>query len=426
MEKHTFATSLIAGFTLAGGIVQAQAPQYVADASTDAYGEATAIATTTPSLTDAQSSYVVAAFPDADGDLEIKAWQDTTSKLVKIGEYPAGGNPIAAVAAVGLDSSHVMTADVDQTGILSLMTWTLGGSEAITALNGYDSPAGTANQNASSIGVAALSATQVVTASEDNLQNLILQAWTVGDTSAQPVKFGPETNAGFVGQLSIAALDSQTLITATTNKKDYLVITTWGVSSSGVQMQDQYVQKTQVAGTTGTVSIAAGTVTSYVVRFPAVAPSRTAVTPIVIPTDNTLEVLYWTISSSGKISKPTVKMGAPNDGTSVTAACMLPAGVPMSVFNSLVSGGSDQDILVGWFGFTGESSVTAVSGLGSGIYNVAAVAAGDDFKPLSPAAQVSAYFITAALTSTGMSPATPTPGSYRLQKWSYPVKLPNP
>ena len=111
MRKHTIATSLIAGFALASGAVRAQAPHYLYDASTDAYGEATAVATTTPSLTDPRSSYVVAAIPYANGDLEIKAWQDTTLKLVEIGHYHAGGNPISAVAAVGLDSSHVVTAD---------------------------------------------------------------------------------------------------------------------------------------------------------------------------------------------------------------------------------------------------------------------------------------------------------------------------
>ncbi len=110
MRKHTIATSLIAGFALASGAVRAQAPHYLYDASTDAYGEATAVATTTPS-TDPRSSYVVAAIPYANGDLEIKAWQDTTLKLVEIGHYHAGGNPISAVAAVGLDSSHVVTAD---------------------------------------------------------------------------------------------------------------------------------------------------------------------------------------------------------------------------------------------------------------------------------------------------------------------------
>jgi hypothetical protein len=422
VEKHTIVTSLIAGFALASGAVRAQAPQHLYDAYTDAYGGATAVATTTPSSTDPRSNYVVAAVPYASGDLEIKAWHDTTTELVEIGHYHAGGNPISAVAAVGLDSSHVVTADVDQTGIFSLNTWTLGGTAVITALNGYDSPANTAGPNASSVGLAALSPTQVVTASQDNLQNLILQAWTVGDTSAQPVKFGPETNGKLVDQLSIAVLDSQTVITATTNENGYLVITTWGVSSAGVQMQDQYVQRTEVTGGTPDVSIAAGTVTHYVAIFPYVTSSREAVTPIVAGSVN--EVLYWTISSSGKISKPTVKVGSLDTQARVTAACMLPANVPMSVNNGQDGAGWDVD--VGWFGVTGESTDNVVSGLGSGVSNVAAATAGDDFSALHPFGDVNAYFITAALTNLGSPPSTSAPGVYRLQKWSYPVALPNP
>jgi hypothetical protein len=425
VEKRTIVTSLIAGFALASGGVRAQAPQYLYDAYTDAYGEATAVATTTPSLSNPRSSYVVAAIPYATGNLEIKAWQDTTAKLVEIGHYHAGGNPISAVAAVGLDSSHVVTANVDVTGIFSLNTWTLGGSVPIIALNGYDSPANTAAP--SSVGVTALGATQVVTASQDNLQNLILQAWTVGDTSAQPVKFGPEANGGAVLQLSIAALDSQTVITATTNEKDDLVITTWGVSSAGVQMQDQYVQPTQVSGSTPDVSIAAGTVTHFAAIFPYVTSSRVAVTPIV-NTGDVVEVLYWTISSSGKISKPTVEVGSLNTQARVTAACMLPGNVPMSINNGQDGYGWDVD--VGWFGITGESAHNVISDvasdLGSGVSNVAAATAGDDFSATRPFGDVNAYFITAALTNLGPPPSTSTPGVYRLQKWSYPVALPTP
>jgi hypothetical protein len=422
MGKHTIVTSVIAGFALASGAVRAEAPQYLYGAYTDAYGLATAVATTTPSSTDPRSSYVVAAIPYATGELEIKAWQDTTGELLEIGHYHAGGNPIAAVAAVGLDPSHVVTADVDQTGIFSLNTWTLGGTAVITALNGYDSPANTAAPNTSSVGITALSETQVVTASQDNLQNLILQAWTVGDTSARPVKLGPKTNGGSVLQLSIAALDSQTVITATTNDSDDLVITTWGVSSAGVQMQDQYVQPTLVAGGNPDVSIAAGTVNHFLAIFPYVTSSRTAVTPIV-NTGDVLEVLYWTISSSGKISAPTVKVGTLDTQARVTAACMLESDVPMSVNNGQDGAGWDVD--VGWFGVTGGSADKVVHGLGSGISNVAAAAAGDDFNVLRPYGDVNAYFITAALTNQGSSPSTSASGVYRLQKWSYPVALPS-
>ena len=137
-----------------------------------------------------------------------------------------------------------------------------------------------------------------------------------------------------------------------------------------------------------------------------------------------MEVLYWSISPSGKISKPTVKMGSLSTQATVTAACMLPDDVPMIVNNGQV--GYSWDVDVGWFGVTGESAHKVVSGLGSGIENVAAASAGDDFNVTHPFGEVDAYFITAALATQGPPPSTSAPGVYRLQKWSYPVALPNP
>jgi hypothetical protein len=187
-------------------------------------------------------------------------------------------------------------------------------------------------------------------------------------------------------------------------------------------MQDQYVQPTQVDGANPDVSIAAGSVTYYLARFPYVTTTRTAVTPIVTTHSSIMDVFYWTISSSGKISKPTLKAQTTDVQTTVTAACMLPGNVPMSVYMEQI--GSSWDVEVGLFGFTGQSDHDVVGGLGSGIINVAAAAAGDDFNVFNPYGDVSAYFITAALTTKSQSPSTSAPGVYRLQKWSYPVTLP--
>jgi hypothetical protein len=101
---------------------------------------------------------------------------------------------------------------------------------------------------------------------------------------------------------------------------------------------------------------------------------------------------------------------------------MLPANVPMSVNNG--QDGYRWDVDTGWFGVTEESTDKVISGLGSGITNVAAAAAGDDFNVLNPYSEVSAYFITAELTTQGTPPSISASGVYRLQKWSYPVALP--
>jgi hypothetical protein len=136
------------------------------------------------------------------------------------------------------------------------------------------------------------------------------QAWTVGDTSAQPVKFGPETNGGLLLQLSIAGLDSQTVITLPRPlplRKD---------QSNGSHTDRQYEQ---------------------------------------------CRGSYWTISSSGKISKPTVKVGTLSTQATITAACMLPASVPMSVNNG--QAGHSWEVDTGWFGVTEESADKVISGL---------------------------------------------------------------
>jgi hypothetical protein len=428
MKRRTCALSLITALGLAAGTtVMAQAPTYKYDTETDAYGLPTAVATTPPTEGAPASQYVVAAVQYADvdlenyGELEIKAWSDNGSEFNEIGHYHAGGNPITSVAVAGLDSSHVISADVDNTGDFFLRTWTLGGTAAVFPLNVYESGAGKAAEGGE-IGVVTLGPNLVVTASEDALQNLIVQAWTVGDTTAEPATLGLPGNGGAVAQLSIAAIDSQTVITATTNGNDDLVITTWGVSSTGVQMQDQSIQSTQVHGTTPDVSIAAGTV--YVLTYgpPFLQAIRTAVTPTV-NTGGINEVLYWSIDSSGKISKPVVKNGALATQASVTAACMLSGGVPMTVNNE--QAGSAWDVEVGDFGFTGESSLQVTMGLYSEIYNVGCAAAGDNFNVLNPYIEVNAFFISASLDSPSALPTPSAPGHYRLQKWSYPVHLPN-
>ena len=107
---------------------------------------------------------------------------------------------------------------------------------------------------------------------------------------------------------------------------------------------------------------------------------------------------------------------------------MLPANVPMSVNNG--QDGYGWDVNVGWFGVTGESADDAVgnvvSDLGSGISNVAAATAGDDFNVLNPYSEVSAYFITAALTNLGPPPSTSAPGVYRLAEVVVPGRAARP
>jgi len=431
MNKSTFVAPLMAGVLLAGGAVRAQSPLYHYGASATTYGVAAAVATTTGTEFDNRSGYVVAAITDSAGGLEVEAWQDTTHALSEIGYLQPESNTIMAAAAAGLDSSHVETADVDVNGVLSLRTWTVGGTAGIAELNHYGSPENTVNPLGMTpfLGMVDLTATQVVTAYEDDQQNLRLQAWTVSDTTAKPEMAGAPATGGAVTQLAIAAIDSATVITAVVTGDDNLQVTTWGVDGAGVHYQDQQVVKNVVGGLYPSVAIGATTVETVTSAggFPVFKFTRRAFTPIVASSGNVIEVIDWQISSTGKISmvgKPSI--GGPDDIAVAVAGCMLQTGVPMTVYADLVGPGPENNVTVGWFERGLDSEFDAIKGSSTGVTSVAATPAGNDFSVLDPyITKVNAYFVTGALTSGGgLSPMTTNPGEFKLRVWSYPIELP--
>jgi hypothetical protein len=436
MSRTSLVAPLLAGLLLAGGAVHAASPQYLYGASTNTYGTSAAVATTTGTEFHNRSGYVVAAIVDSTGGLEVKAWQDTTLKLSEVGHVHADSNTIVAAAAAGLDSSHVITADVDVNGVLSLRTWTLGGTGGIAELNHYHSPVNTASPLGSTpvLGMVALSATEVVTASQDELQNLTLQAWTVSDTTAMPQPAGTAATGGPAVQIAIAAIDSATVMTAVIASDSDgqagsdLQVTTWGVDTTGVHLQDQKILKNVVGGLYPSVAIGATTVGTVNFRqFPSIEFTRRAFTPIV-NSDNLIEVIDWQISSAGNISmlgKPSI--GAPEQYAFAVAGCMLQTGIPMTVYAEQGGPGpaDDQDVTVGWFEASKLSQFTEISGPSTAVSYVTATPAGNDFNVLNPLAAVNAYFVTGALTSGGNLPPSGTnTGVFQLQVWSYPIVLP--
>jgi hypothetical protein len=436
MSKTSLATPIVAGLLLAGGAAYASSPQYLYGAFTNTYGTSAAVATTTGTEFDNRSGYVVAAIVDSAGGLEVKAWQDTTHDLSEVGHVHADSNTINAVAAAGLDSSHVITADVDVNGVVSLRTWTLGGTGGIAELNHYHSPVNSANPLAGTpaLGMVALSATEIVTAYQDELQNLTLQAWTVSDTSAAPQPAGTAATGGAVTQIAIATIDSTTVMTAVvapdSDEKagSDLKVSTWGVDSTGVHLQNQKVLKNVVGGLYPSVSIGATTVeTVNYSQLPPFKFTRRAFTPIV-NADNVIEVIDWQISSSGEISmvgKPSV--GGSEDFAFAVAGCMLQTGIPMTVYADLGGPGpaDNQDVTVGWFEAGYLTWFTEISGQSTGVSYVTATPAGNDFDVLVPRPEVNAYFVTGALTSGGFLPPSATnTGQFKIQVWSYPIVLP--
>jgi hypothetical protein len=427
MGKVKIVTNLIASVMVVSGAARAQSPTHLYGATTQSYGPA-AVTATAGTLENDRSGFMVAAFADNVGNLEVEAWQDTTKELNKVGQVHASGLPIVAVAAADLNSSEVVTADIDNEGDLTVSTWTVGTS-GIAALNSSTSSgAATSLGFAPFLAMTSLSATEVVIAYCNPEGNLIVQAWNI-PSGGQPEPVGTPTNGGPVAEIAIAAIDSETVITATNDTSDNLYVTTWGVDSTGVHQQGQTMASKSAGVLTPRVAIAAGTVYSFsVTTLPPEKVTRYAVTPIADASDN-LEVLYWQISSSGTtITKTAEKLwGTGHDDITATAAVMLPSGVPVSVFSDSVYPvpGWPNNLDVGWVGHTGVSSSLEVSGMESGIDSVSAANAGDSFKVLDPYAAVSAYFVTGALYSAdGLTPSVSNPGTSRVQVWSYPVVLP--
>jgi hypothetical protein len=426
MGKVTIITNLIASVILVSGAARAQSPTHLYGATTPSYGPA-AVTATAGTVENDRAGFMVAAFADDVGNLEVKAWQDTTKELTKVGQVHASGLPITAVAAADLNSSEVVTADIDNEGELTVSTWTVGTS-GIAALNSSTSSAGTASSLgfAPFLAMTSLSATEVVIAYSNPVGDLIVQAWNI-PSGGEPQPVGTPTNGGPVAEIAIATIDSATVITATNDTSANLYVTTWGVDSTGVHQQGQ-TKESKRAGVLGPrVAIAAGTVYNFSHTVPFETATRYAVTPIANANDN-LDVLYWQISSSGTTITKTAEKdyGTEHDDITATAAVMLPSGVPISVFCDSVypASGWPNYLDVGWVGHTGVSSTLEVSGMASGIDSVSAASAGDSFKILDPSGAVSAYFVTGALyTTNGLTPSVSNAGTFHVQVWSYPVLL---
>jgi hypothetical protein len=287
---------------------------------------------------------------------------------------------------------------------------------------------------APALGMVALSPTEVVTAYQDELQNLTLQAWTVSDTTATPQPAGTPGIGSAVDQIAIAAIDSSTVMTAVvvpdTDGKvgSDLQLTTWGVDGTGVHLQDQFVLKNVVGDLYPSVAIGATTVeTVNASEIPPVTFTRRAFTPIV-NADNLIEVIDWQISSTGKISmagKPSI--GGPEEFAFAVGGCMLQTGIPMTVYADQGGPGpaDDQDVTVGWFEAGKVAEFEETSGEGTDVSYVTATPAGNDFSALAPRPIVNAYFVTGALTSGGnLPPSKSNTGVFNLQVWSYPIVLP--
>jgi hypothetical protein len=458
MKNVVLMTNLALGLVLVCGTAQAQSPTLVCNTYTDAWGIPAALTSTTGTVSDAAAAYVVAASADVNGYLEVKAFQNNCKEVAHIHtDLPVPvGAPVTAVAAADLNSSQIVTAVIDQAGTLQLRTWAVGGTAGLAALNaGYMSSVNTANPQGSTpfLGITALSATKVVTAYQDPLENFILQQWNI-PPGGVPAPVGNALNLGGAinglctapdgvpmqpafgepSKIAIATVDTSLgmFVTAASDSNQNMYVDVWTLGNDGTfGVGGQACVPNIVNGANPGFAIAAGYGQAFETagKYHFLTTQHYAVTPLVNAEEN-FEVLYWDISWTGAISETSHQTapGVPDfPAATGTAAAMLPTGIPISAF--LQASGNSDNVNVGWYGFTGENAVSetnAAHDMG-GVYGVAAAVAGASFPPLFDWVSGTAYFVTGTMTAHGGNPpmvAGSSPaneGIFQISIWSYPV-----
>jgi hypothetical protein len=383
-----------------------------------------AIATTVPTASNPRAQYVAVAKSSSvfkcltcgtQPIVEVVAWQDTTTALVQTstsGTARVSGG-LAAVAITGLDSGRVVTADVDDTGVFSIQTWSVG-ENGVALQNGYS----TAAQSVSpEVSIATLSSTEVVTAYALPNGTLAVEAWTINAEGLPiPVSTVGYENGNVIGnevlqaqggvfasQVSIATVNPNQVVTAIGDSSGSMWVTTWGINS-GVQAQQLQQIRNTVSTVPGSVAVGAGQTSQYVPGFgnspPHYETVQTAFTPFIH--SSALNVLYWTISASGQLTQqPALTPTCCN--SSGVAAATLPTNVPMTSYDCAPGGCQVDEYYHGYFAndpwatalSAGVNNPPAIVGINYVLAGPVGSAAEGNSAP-SEFEPYSAYFVTAA------------------------------
>jgi hypothetical protein len=383
------------------------------------------ISTTVPTLRDPRSQYVVVAESNANTNLEVLAWQDTTSSLLLTSTPGIVVSPgVIGVGVTGLDSGRVVTADVNNTGVLSVNTWTVG-TAGVALQNGYSTAASTANHE---VAIATLSPTEVVTAYAAPNGTLAVEAWTISagglPTPVGAIGYQNENLAGsqnftppdgfFAAQVSIATVSPNQVVTAIADNNQSMWVTTWEIDSFGATSQELLQLPNTVKNAPGTVAVGAGRVfqPNGGGFFPSFGYAQSAFTPFINPQGN-VDVFYWDITPSGLLTQLTTPSSSLSEDFYLVAASMLPRNIPITSYYRLTFG----CVFVG--DYAGFPSIPAPAQycptLTDEITSIGSAAAGTDANFLSLFEPYNAYFVSAALA---LNPDNS--GSIFINVFSYP------
>jgi hypothetical protein len=366
-----------------------------------------AIATTIPTLANPRAQYVVIAEENAASDLEVLAWQDTTSSLNATASAGiAARTGVTAVAITGLDASRVVTADVNKKGVLSLHTWTVGAA-GVNPRKGYRTAAATALSN---VAIARLSSSEVVTAYESPAGQVIVEAWTIAADGLPAPKAVVATGPSAF-EVSIAAVTPGQVITAAADKSDSLWVNTWGIDAAGVHAQHQ-VQTTNAVSASAAQTVAVGAGRSFE-EFGG-SPVRSAFTPVITP-DFQVQAFYWGISDTGVLTLTSTAPPTLAGDFFGVAASMLQRNIPITTY---LGGTGDNSVFTEVY--TGLNPLTdnpPTYGDPYNAFSIATAPAGTDLSFLSLFNPYRAYFASGGLFG---APEGSPDGTLFINMFSYP------
>jgi hypothetical protein len=217
---------------------------------------------TTGSTSAGRSPYIVVATNNAISTgqpLQLQFWNDTGSKLAYVSTNiwnPAPGG-CSSYSLATLDSGKILAACIDTFYSLHLSVWRVAGTSASDFYEmGEQSVAssGLGGFGYFGVSIAALSPTEVVTATTDPSQDLRVQAWNIA-ISGSSATVTPQHDAvgGEIWFPYIVALNGTQVVTAadsyTSSKRTVIA---WSVDSSGAITRQKDL--TIASGSTSTIS----------------------------------------------------------------------------------------------------------------------------------------------------------------------------
>jgi hypothetical protein len=305
------------------------------------------VATTASS---SRSSYIVTMSMAGPGEaMELRAWNDAGSSLVRIGtaDWTPGTGPSAfAYAIATLDANRVVAAYVDESSNLYVGVWMVGATNPSPFyLQGMGSTTASGSLGPTyntGLAITALSATEVVTAAVDPAGNLRVQTWAIdayGDVTLQNTEVG-----GGILDVFMVAINSTQVATAVDANSGDNVIRVWQIGSGGaITKQGDYSLTGANNITTG---IALAPLGGLLGNYEVMTSYSHNILSKGVPVGTDLQVMSWSISSAGNVTSG--QTGTDANGAFQSAIAWTPGVSPVTVSIENTSSGTPESGAEAW------------------------------------------------------------------------------